>query len=156
MPLKATRDLIKYEVGVMDEFIPKRHPPSPPPRRRRLAPDYKWIPDNIPSGWFVPVTHPAADTGDLPSAPPPPGPSITELRRTSPSNRHRHPKVPTPAVLQTCNFSRWNSHVLVLAPGRCPSPGSRDRVFACPPALQWNRIADQLLKGHFADFNSSV
>lgn len=36
------------------------------PQRSRLAPDYKWLPDNIPSPYFVSVTHLAGDTGDLP------------------------------------------------------------------------------------------
>lgn len=61
-PLKGTHDLIKYEVEVMDDFISKRQHPS----EIRLAPDYKWILDNIPSRYFVSVTHFAGDTGDLP------------------------------------------------------------------------------------------
>lgn len=47
------------------------------PQRSRLAPRYKWLPDNIPSPCFAAVSHLADDTGDLPWTPPEPERSIT-------------------------------------------------------------------------------
>lgn len=54
----------------MDDFISERQHPF---EIQALPPYYKWLPDNIPSPYFVSVTHFANDTRDLPWTPPEPG-----------------------------------------------------------------------------------
>lgn len=67
------------------ETTPLRDPGSPP--------DYKWLPDNIPSPYFVSVTHFANDIRDLLWTPPEPAWSITAQIKPEPylSDSSKHP-----------------------------------------------------------------
>lgn len=64
-----------------------------PLRDPGLPPDYKWLPDNIPSPYFVSVTHFANDIRDLLWTPPEPARSITAQIKPEPylSDSSKHP-----------------------------------------------------------------